>query len=95
LLGINVEGLLQDAYLLIINFMNVRLARLHDFAAVQLISSLFWNLARSHVANLRRTRSYKKEELNVIFPCKDNIHLDTQEFQFGILRTITPKWTPS
>jgi len=47
LLGLNVEGVLQFACFLIINFMNVRRARLQDFAAVKLISSLLWNLAPS------------------------------------------------
>jgi len=50
--------MLQDAYFLITNVMNVRRTRLHAFAAVQLISSLFWNLARRHVANWRRARYY-------------------------------------
>jgi hypothetical protein len=51
LLGLNVEGVLQDAYFFIINLMKVTPARIQAFAAVQLISSLFWNLAPSHVAN--------------------------------------------
>jgi len=57
LLGLNVEGVLQVAYFLIINFMSVRHARLQDFAAVQLISSLLWNLAPSQVSCWRRARS--------------------------------------
>ena len=51
LLGLNVEGVLQDAYFVIINLMNERCARHQAFAAVQFISSLFWNLSRRQVAN--------------------------------------------
>jgi len=51
LLGLNVEGVLQDAYFVIINLMNERCMRLQPFAAVHLIPSLFWNLSRRQVAN--------------------------------------------